>query len=157
MDNSDATLRSILTTTKVVACVGVSLNQVRPSYFVARYLNLKKFRVIGVNPAYADKTLFGEDIYANLSDIPDDLRIDMVDIFRRSDAVPEIVDEAIETLPHLKTIWMQIGVEHTKATVKARAHGLNVVQNRCPKIEYQRLFGELRMGGFNTGTISSKL
>jgi len=74
MDNSDATLRSILTTTKVVACVGVSLNQVRPSYFVARYLNLKKFRVIGVNPAYAGKTLFGEDIYANLSDIPDDLR-----------------------------------------------------------------------------------
>jgi predicted CoA-binding protein len=157
MDNSDETLRSILTTTKTVACIGVSLNTVRPSYFVARYLNLKKFRVIGVNPAYAGQALFGHPIYATLSDIPDELRIDMVDIFRRSEAVPDIVDEAIDTLPHLKSIWMQIGVMHEGAAEKARANGLQVVQNRCPKIEYQRLFGELRMGGFNTGVISSKL
>lgn len=157
MDNSDTTLREILTTTKTVACVGVSLNQVRPSYYVARYLNLKNYRVIGVNPGAAGQSLFGETIHASLTDIPDDMNIDMVDIFRRSEAVPDIVNEAIETLPHLKTIWMQIGVEHTDAAQKARDHGLNVVQNRCPKIEYQRLFGELRMGGFNTGVISSKL
>jgi predicted CoA-binding protein len=81
----------------------------------------------------------------------------MVDIFRRSEAVPTIVDTALAQLSDLKTIWMQIGVEHPEAATQAEAAGLDVVQNRCPKIEYQRLFGELRMGGFNTGVISSKL
>ena len=81
----------------------------------------------------------------------------MVDIFRRSDAVPTIVDEALNTFPDLKAIWMQIGVEHAEAAQKAEARGVAVVQNKCPKIEYQRLFGELRFGGFNTGIISSKL
>ena len=81
----------------------------------------------------------------------------MVDIFRRPEHVPEIVDEAMAHLPDLKTVWMQIGVEHAEATAKAYAAGLDVIQNRCPKIEYQRLFGELRMGGFATGVISSKL
>jgi len=99
--------------------------------------------------------LFGQMIRANLREI--DQPVDMVDIFRRSDHVPAIVDEALEHLPNLKTIWLQIGVEHAEATAKAEAIGLDVVQNRCPKIEYQRLFGELRMGGFATGVISSKL
>jgi predicted CoA-binding protein len=81
----------------------------------------------------------------------------MVDIFRRSEAVPEIVEEALAHLPHLKTIWMQIGVEHEEATATAQAQNIDVIQDRCPKIEYQRLFGELRMGGFATGVISSKL
>ena len=81
----------------------------------------------------------------------------MVDIFRRSDAVQPIVDEALEQFPDLQTVWMQIGVEHAEAAAKAEARGVDVVMNRCPKIEYQRLFGELRMGGFNTGIISSKL
>jgi predicted CoA-binding protein len=157
MENTDETLRSILKSTKVVACVGLSLNPVRPSYFVGRYLTLKNFRVIGINPAIAGKPFFGEKTYASLADVPDDIRVDMVDIFRKSEAVPEIVSEAINTLPHLKTIWMQIGVQHEETAQKARALGLNVVQNRCPKIEYPRLFGELRMGGFNTGVISSKL
>jgi predicted CoA-binding protein len=157
MEHTDDTLRSILRSTKVVACVGLSLNPVRPSYFVGRYLTLKNFRVIGVNPAIAGKPFFGETTYASLADIPNDIPIDMVDIFRKSDAVPDIVAEAIDTLPILKTIWMQIGVQHEETAQKARALGLNVVQNRCPKIEYQRLFGELRMGGFNTGIISSKL
>ncbi len=157
MSYSDAHLKEILRRTKVVACVGVSMNPVRPSYYVARYLSLKGFTVIGVNPGHAGKTLFGQEIRASLSDIPTDAKVDMVDIFRRSDAVPPIVDEALTALPRLKTIWMQIGVEHAEATAKAEAAGLTVIQNRCPKIEYQRLFGELRMGGFNTGVISSKL
>lgn len=83
--------------------------------------------------------------------------VDMVDIFRRSEAVPDIVEEALGSLTGLKTIWMQIGVEHQQAAQRAQAQGVNVIQNRCPKIEYQRLFGELRMGGFATGVISSKL
>ena len=154
---SDSFLKDILKTTKVIAVVGVSPNLVRPSYFVARYLGLKGFTVIPVNPVHAGKTLFGQTVHAALSDIPDPARIDMVDIFRRSEAVPEIVDEALAALPSLRTVWMQIGVENESAAATAEAAGLRVVQNRCPKIEYQRLFGELRMGGFNTGVISSKL
>ena len=155
MTYPDAFLTDILNRTKVVAVVGVSTNPVRPSYYVARYLGLKGYTVIPVNPVYSGGQLFGQIIRADLSEI--DEPIDMVDIFRRSEHVPAIVDEALEHLPNLKTIWMQIGVEHAEATAKAEAIGLDVVQNRCPKIEYQRLFGELRMGGFATGVISSKL
>ena len=152
---SDQHLRDILRATSSVAVVGVSANPVRPSYFVARYLSLKGFKVYPVNPGYAGQTLFGETVVASLSDLP--VAVDMVDIFRRSEAAGEVVDEALEALPDLKTIWMQIGVTHPQAAEKARARGVTVIQDRCPKIEYQRLFGELRMGGFNTGIISSKL
>ena len=152
---SDAHLRDVLKRTKSIAVVGVSTNPVRPSYFVARYLGLKGFDVHPVNPVYAGQTLLGREVVAGLGDITAD--VDMVDIFRRSDAVPAIVDEALEVLPGLKTIWMQIGVEHPAAAAKAEAAGVTVIQNLCPKIEYQRLFGELRMGGFATGVISSKL
>jgi predicted CoA-binding protein len=155
MTYSDAHLRMILRRTKRVAVVGVSTNPVRPSYYVARYLSLKGFTVIPVNPGHAGKMLFGSRIKASLSDI--DSPVDMVDIFRKSDAVAPIVDEALSACPDLKTIWMQIGVQHPEAAAKAEARGIDVVMNRCPKIEYQRLFGELRMGGFNTGIISSKL
>lgn len=155
MSYSDSFLKGILNRTKVVAVVGVSTNPVRPSYYVARYLGLKGYKVIPVNPMSEGKMLFGQTIRASLADISEP--VDMVDIFRRSDAVPEIVDEALAHLPNLKTIWMQIGVEHPQAAAKAEAKGIDVVQNRCPKIEYQRLFGELRMGGFATGVISSKL
>ncbi|MEC7965759.1 MAG: CoA-binding protein, partial [Pseudomonadota bacterium] len=111
--------------------------------------------VLPVNPVHAGKRLFGQTVVAALTDIEGG--VDMVDIFRRSEHVPGIVDEALEAVPDLQTIWMQIGVEHAEAAAKARAHGVDVVMNRCPKIEYQRLFGELRMGGFATGVISSKL
>lgn len=95
---------------------------------------------------------------ANLSDIPSDEKVDMVDIFRRKEFVPEILDEALEHLsPHLRTIWMQFGIYHEEAAAIAHAHGLQTVEDRCPKIEYQRLFGELRKAGINTGIISSKL
>ncbi len=155
MSYSDEFLRAILKRTKVVAVVGVSMNPVRPSFYVARYLSLKGYKVIPVNPGHAGKELFGETVRASLEDVSEP--VDMVDIFRRSEAVPPIVDAALEQFADLKTIWMQIGVEHAEAAAKAEARGVDVVQNRCPKIEYQRLFGELRMGGFATGVISSKL
>lgn len=154
---SDPYLREVLTTTRVVAVVGVSPNPVRPSYFVARYLALKGFRVIPVNPGHAGSDLLGETVYPDLAAIPKAAKVDMVDIFRRPEAVPAIVDEAIAHLPDLRTIWMQLGVQHPEAAARAEAAGLRVIQNRCPKIEYQRLFGELRMGGFATGVISSRL
>ncbi|MEX5579211.1 CoA-binding protein [Pseudophaeobacter sp. A-200-2] len=152
---SDDLLRKILKRTRTIAVVGVSMNSVRPSYYVARYLGLKGYRVIPVNPGHAGKRLFGATVRASLSEI--DEPVHMVDIFRRSEAVPPIVDEALELFPDLQTIWMQIGVENAEAAAKAEARGIDVIQNRCPKIEYQRLFGELRMGGFATGIISSKL
>ena len=151
----DDTLKRILRETRTIACVGVSANPVRPSYYVARYLTLKGFRVIPVNPGIAGQTLFGTTVAARLSEI--DAPVDMVDIFRRSDHVPPVVDEALAAFPGLRTVWMQIGVVNEEAAAAARARGVEVVMDRCPKIEYQRLFGELRMGGFATGLISSKL
>lgn len=152
---SDEFLKDVLKRSQVVAVVGVSANPVRPSYYVARYLKLKGYRVIPVNPGLAGQKLFGETVVASLSEIK--VPVDMVDIFRRSEAVPAITEEALAHLPGLKTLWMQIGVVHDQAAATARAAGVDVIMNRCPKIEYQRLFGELRMGGFSTGIISSKL
>ncbi|MBU2942084.1 CoA-binding protein [Shimia thalassica] len=155
MTYSDDLLKDVLKRTKSIAVVGVSMNPVRPSYFVARYMALKGYRVIPVNPGHAGKMLFGEKIRGSLSDI--ETPVDMVDIFRRSEAVPPIVDEALAQFPDLQTVWMQIGVENAEAAATAEARGVTVIQNLCPKMEYQRLFGELRMGGFATGVISSKL
>lgn len=154
---ADLFLKEILTRTKVIAVVGVSANPVRPSYYVARYLGLKGFRVIPVNPGLGGQELFGERVFGTLADIPPDIAVDMVDIFRRPEAVPGIVAEALRHLPALRTVWMQLGVESAEGAALAEARGVDVVQNRCPKIEYQRLFGELRMGGFATGIISSRL
>lgn len=154
-DYSDSFLRDILRRTKAIAMVGVSTNPVRPSYFVGRYLGLKGFTVIPVNPGAAGQMLFGRKVLADLSEVEEP--VDMVDIFRRSEHVPQVVEAAMAHLPGLKTVWMQIGVQHEAVAAQAEAAGLTVVQNRCPKIEYQRLFGELRMGGFNTGVISSRL
>ena len=159
MDYSDTYLRDILTSTKTIAAVGVSTNPVRPSYFVARFLNLKKYRVVPVNPVYEGQSLFGELILPSLASIPSETKVDMLDIFRRSEQVLPVVEAALEHLlpMGLRTVWMQIGVINEEAAALAESAGLNVVMNRCPKIEHQRLFGELRMGGFNTGIISSKL
>ncbi len=155
---TDALLQKILNETKVIAAVGVSTNPVRPSYFVMRYLRMRGYRVIPINPAYAGQTLFGETVLSSIEDIPADTPVDMLDIFRRPEFVPSLVDAAIEHLGgRLKTVWMQVGVTHAKAAEHATGAGLQVVQNRCPKIEYQRLNGELRRAGFNTGIISSKL
>jgi predicted CoA-binding protein len=155
---TDALLNKVLNETKVIAAVGVSTNPVRPSYFVMRYLTMRNYRVIPINPGTAGQTLFGEVILASIADIPADTPVDMLDIFRRSEFAPDLVDVAIAHLGRsLKTIWMQVGVEHAEAAKRATDAGLQVIQNRCPKIEYQRLNGELRRAGFNTGIISSKL
>lgn len=155
MTYSDASLKDVLKRCKRIAVVGVSTNPVRPSYFVARYLTLKGFDLVPVSPAHQGARLFGAEVVSSLSDIKG--HVDMVDIFRRSEAVPDIVDQALAAFPDLKAVWMQIGVQHAEAAAKAQARGVTVIQNLCPKIEYQRLFGELRMGGFATGVISSKL
>jgi predicted CoA-binding protein len=155
-----AHLRAILERTRTIATVGVSLNNVRPSYYVARYLKLKGYKVIPVNPRYAGTQAFGETVVESLDAIPrENGPIDMVDIFRRSEDAGRVVDEAIEALlgRGLKTIWMQIGVINREAAKRAEAKGLTVIMNHCPKMEYQRLWGELRWGGVNTGVISSKL
>jgi predicted CoA-binding protein len=149
--------RKILNETKTIVMVGVSPNPVRPSHFVGRYLSLKGYTIIPVNPGLAGKHLFGGTVVARLADIPPETPVDMLDIFRRSEHVLPIVQEAIERLPSLKTIWMQIGIQNPEAANLAEAAGLQVIQNHCPKIEYQRLHSELRMAGFNTGIISSRL
>jgi predicted CoA-binding protein len=152
-------IRSILERTRRIAAVGVSTNPVRPSSYVARYLVAKGYEVIPVNPVYAGQVVFGETVQPSLAEIPSERDpIDMVDIFRRSDQAGAVVDEALEVLlPRgLKTIWMQIGVIDEAAARRAEAKGVTVIMNHCPKIEYQRLFSELRIGGFNTGVISSR-
>jgi len=110
--------------------------------------------VVPVNPVHVGTQLFGAEVVADLSQAG---QVDVIDIFRRPEFVPEIVEAALEMPVRPGVIWMQIGVTHAGAAAQAEAAGLTVIQNRCPKIEYQRLFGELRMGGFNTGIISSKL
>ncbi|MEM8790483.1 MAG: CoA-binding protein [Pseudomonadota bacterium] len=157
---SDKHLREILSRTKTIAAVGVSLNEVRPSFIVARYLRVKGYRIFPVNPRYDGQPAFGDEVIPGLADIPADRGpVQMVDIFRRSEEAGRVVDEALEHLLDrgLETIWMQIGVKDKKAAKRAEKKGVTVVMNRCPKIEYQRLWGELRWGGFNTGVISSKL
>lgn len=135
----DAFIRDILTRTKTIALVGYSEKPDRASHKVARYLADRGYRVIPVNPGQAGKQALGETIVASLCDIPDDVTVDMVDIFRRSEAVGPVVTEALDALPGLKTVWMQLGVENEEAAQAARARGVDVVMDRCPKIEYPRL------------------
>ncbi|MBK5927858.1 CoA-binding protein [Rhodobaculum claviforme] len=153
--HSDAQIRDILRRTRVIAIVGVSPDPVRPSHYVGRYLSRRGYRVIPVNPGHAGTELFGETVRATLAECPPET--DMLDIFRRSEAVGPIVTEALARLPALRTVWMQIGVINDTARAEAEARGRDVVMDRCPKIEHQRLFGELRKGGFATGVISSRL
>ena len=158
--HSDDALRGILRSTRTIACVGLSGNPVRPSFFVARYLGRRGFRVIPVNPAHAGELILGETVARDLASLPKEIGdIEMVDIFRRSDQAGAVVDAALAHLLDrgLRTIWMQIGVSDPAAAARAEARGITVVMDRCPKIEHQRLFGELRMGGFNTGIVSSRL
>jgi uncharacterized protein len=149
---TDDYLRRILRQTRTIAMVGASPHWNRPSYFVLKYLQAKGFRIIPVNPKAAGEEILGETCYAGLADVP--VPIDMVDVFRQSDAAPAIVDEAIRL--GAKTVWMQIGVRHDEAAARAEAAGLAVVMNHCPKIEFSRLCGELGWNGVNTGIITSR-
>jgi O-acetylhomoserine (thiol)-lyase len=149
---SDAKIRSILQRVKTIAMVGASSNWNRPSYFVMKYLQSKGYRVIPVNPGTAGQTLLGETVYAKLSDIPDP--IDMVDVFRASDALPAIADEAIAI--GAKVLWAQLSVRNDEAAAKAEAAGLEVIMDRCPKIEFSRFGGELSWSGVNSGIIRNR-
>lgn len=149
---ADDYIGGILNDVKTIAVVGASSNPSRPSYYVMKYLKRKGYRCIPVNPGLAGQELLGETAYASLGDIP--VPIDMVDCFRASEAIPPIVDEAIDI--GAKVIWMQLGVRHDGAAATAEAAGLKVVMNRCPKIEYGRLSGEIAFMGGRSGVISSK-
>ena len=137
MSPEDARISTILTQTKVIALVGWSPNPDRPSHDVARFLKARGYRVIPVNPGQAGVQALGEVVRASLSDISEP--VDMVDIFRRSEAVGPVVEEALRVLPGLKTVWMQLGVINEPAAEAARAKGVQVVMNQCPAIEIPRL------------------
>ncbi|MDA1059680.1 MAG: CoA-binding protein [Proteobacteria bacterium] len=148
----DTYIRAILRETKIIAMVGASSNWNRPSYFAMKYLQRKGFRVIPVNPREAGKEILGETVYASLAEVPD--KIDMVDVFRNSEAAGPVADEAVAV--GAKILWMQLGVRNDAAAARAEAAGLKVVMNRCPKIEFGRLSREIGWMGINTGVISSK-
>jgi uncharacterized protein len=147
-------IRDILRSVRVIALVGASDNIVRPSYFVLKYLLDKGYKIIPVNPGLAGKDILEQKIYASLADIPEPL--DMVDIFRNSQAAAKIVDEALALLQKPKVIWMQLGVRNDEAAQRAEAQGVKVVMNRCPKMEYGKLSGEWAWVGGNSGLISSR-
>ena len=149
---SNEYILDILKSCKTIAMVGASPHWNRPSYFAMKYLQEKGYRVIPVNPTVAGKEILGETVYASLRDIP--VKVDMVDCFRASSAIPPIADDAIAL--GAKVLWMQLGVRNDAAARKAEAAGLKVVMNRCPKIEFGRLSGEIAWMGVNTRIISSR-
>ena len=153
---SDPFIAGILGSARVIAMVGASAGTNRPSYFAMKYLLGKGYRVIPVNPTLAGKEILGQRVYGSLADVL--APVDIVDIFRNSAAALEVVREAIrlkETLG-IKVVWMQLGVRNDEAAAEAEAAGLQVVMNRCPKIEYGKLSGEIGWNGVNSGVLSSK-
>jgi predicted CoA-binding protein len=150
----DALIRKILNETKSIAMVGASANESRPSYFAFKYLLQRGYRMFPINPGLAGKELLGQRVYATLAEIGEP--VDMVDIFRSSEAAGAVVDEALALTPPPKIIWMQLGVRNAEAAAKAEAAGLTVIMNRCPKIEFGRLSGEIGWAGVNSRVMSSK-
>lgn len=151
-DQDVATIRRILSTARTIAVVGLSANALRPSHFVAFYLQRHGYRVIPVNPRETE--VLGERSYASLRDIPAELHIDVVDVFRAPDALPGIAEEAVAI--GAGALWGQYGVVHPEATRIARAGGLDVVSDRCLKVEHARHLGGMHILGFNTGTITAR-
>src|ERR1700720_3751185 len=149
---SDAQLRAILERVRTIAMVGASSNWNRPSYFVMKYLQGKGYRVIPVNPGLAGQELLGEKVYPSLRDIPEP--VDMVDVFRSSKETPKIVEDAIAI--HAPVVWMQLGIRNDAAAARAEAAGIEIIMNRCPKIEFGRLGGELSWSGVNSGIIQNR-
>ena len=150
----DDYIRAILNSVKVIAMVGASPVDVRPSYFAFKYLVQRGYDMIPVNPGHVGKSLLGRPFVASLSEIG--RPIDMIDIFRNSSHIMPVVDEALTLSPLPKVIWMQLGARDDAAAVKAEAVGLKVVMNRCPKIEWGRLSSEISWMGVNSRTISAK-
>jgi predicted CoA-binding protein len=150
----DALIEEILVSVRTVAMVGASANTVRPSFFVLRYLIDKGYTVYPINPGHAGKEIAGRPTFARLADVPEP--IDMVDVFRASDAVPGVIDEALALSPLPKVIWLQLGIRNDEAAARAEAAGITVIQNRCPKIEYGRLSGEISWAGVNSGRVTAR-
>lgn len=138
-----SSIADILKRSRTIAVIGLSHKPERASNGVARFLHGRGYRVIGVNPGLAGREMFGESVVPDIASLPDE--VDMIDIFRRSEAVAPIVDAALAHLPGLKTVWMQLGVVNEPAADRARAAGVQVVMDRCPAIEYPRLFGEMSL------------
>ncbi len=150
MTDDISTLRRILRETRTIAVVGLSAEWHRPSFFVAKYLQQHGYRILPVNPRYAE--VLGERCYASLAEI--DVPVDMVDVFRRTDDVLSVAEQAIAI--GARCLWQQIGVVNHRAADLARAAGLATVMDRCVKIEHARLFGGLNWAGVNTRVISAK-
>lgn len=150
----DAVIRKILNETKSIAMVGASANESRPSYFAFKYLLQRGYKMYPINPGLAGKELLGQRVYASLAEIGEPL--DMVDIFRSSEAAGPVVDEALALTPLPKVIWMQLGVRNDEAAAKAEAAGCTVIMNRCPKIEFGRLSGEIGWAGVNSRVMSAR-
>lgn len=147
-------IRSILTSVRTVAIVGASNNISRPSFFVLKYLIQKGYNVYPINPGHAGEKFLDRPVYARLADVPEP--IDMVDIFRKQEALAGVVDEALALEPKPKVIWMQLTLGDDAAAAKAEAAGVKVVMNRCVKIEYGRISGEIGWAGVNSRVLSSK-
>ena len=152
---TDDEIAKILAGNRIFAFVGASANNSRPSYFAMKYLLTKGYTIIPINPGLAGQQILGQTVYASLEDVPG--AIDVVDIFRNSEAAYGITREviALKTARAIKVLWMQLGVRNDNAAVEAESAGLKVIMNRCPKIEYGRLSGEIVWAGVNTKTISS--
>ncbi|HVC51969.1 MAG TPA: O-acetylhomoserine aminocarboxypropyltransferase [Stellaceae bacterium] len=148
----DSQIRSILERVKTIAMVGASTNWNRPSYFVMKYLQGKGYRVIPVNPTASGQTLLGETVYAALADVP--VPVDMIDVFRPAGEATAIVEQAIAI--KAPVVWLQLGLRNDEAAATAEAAGIEMIMNRCPKIEFGRLGGELSWGGVNSGIIQNR-
>lgn len=151
---TDAHMRQVLEGVTTVAMVGASANEARPSFLVLKYLLSKGYAVTPVNPGLAGKEILGQPVVARLADIPH--AVDMVDIFRNSDAALGVTRDALTLVPKPKVIWMQLSVRNDEAARLAEAEGVTVIMNRCPKIEYGRLSGEIGWSGVNSRSLSSK-
>jgi predicted CoA-binding protein len=152
---SDDEIAQVLSDARIFAFVGASANTSRPSYFAMKYLLGKGYQVIPINPGVAGKEILGQKVYGTLTGLEGS--VDVIDIFRNSEAALGITREAIAVKDKLglKVIWMQLGVRNDEAAAEAEAAGLKVIMNRCAKIEYGRLSGEIGWAGVNSGTISS--
>jgi hypothetical protein len=151
---SDAYIRGILSEVKRIAMVGASANEARPSFFALKYLAARGYAMLPINPGLAGREIAGIKVYASLAEAPGP--IDMVDIFRNSEAAGAVVDEALRLDPLPAVIWMQLGVRNETAAARAEARGVKVVMNRCPKIEYGRLSGEISWAGVNSRVLSAR-